>query len=168
MSEKIVIDVFDQKSIASAIRDLQAYKRDFREKCNQLCMELIEMGAGFVRMNYSHVNHWVSDDGPPKYNITCTQKGNKFILKAEGKDVLFLEFGAGSRYGYGHPDTGMDGGPYGPGTYPTQKYHWNSPYGWWTPKGQHTYGNEPTAGMYKAKEEIINQAKERAERIFNG
>ena len=170
---KIVIDVLDPSSIDKAVADLKAYKDSFKAKADELCMRLAEMGAVVASLSYARVGTYVSDDGAPDYEITVEQKGKSFFLTASGDDVLFLEFGAGDLYGWGHPDVDFAGGHYGPGTYnpeyPTpENPNWSNPKGWWTFEGQHTYGNAPTAGMWMAKEEIIDKAKQLAEEIFNG
>lgn len=162
MSKKISIRVLDPRSIQKAITDLEAYKRDILEKADRLCDELVARGATIVSLSYARVNPFVSDK-PTDYEISVYRKDNHFIIRAEGDDVLFLEFGSGSRYGYGHPAPGA----YGPGTYPG-KGHWKDPQGWFTPKGQHAYGNPPSAGMYLAREEMEDRALEIAQRIFNG
>ena len=164
---KVVIDIFDEKSISRAISDLEGYKSDFKKKADELCMRLASAGAVIASMSYASVGEFVSDDGPPQYSINVEQKGDSFFLTAEGEDVLYLEFGSGDRYGWGHPDVDFADGHYGPGTN-SVKGHWDDPKGWWTPQGHHTYGNAPTAGMWRAKEEIIDNVQRMAEEIFNG
>ena len=152
----------DARSINKAIRELEAYKREIEDKANALCERLMSLGAMTVSQRFAQVVPFESDVGGD-YMITVTNDGKDWTLSANGTEVLFLEFGAGSRYGYGHPDNLG----YGPGTYPG-KGHWDSPYGWWTPAGTHTYGNPPGMGFYAARIEMIEALIEIAEEIFNG
>lgn len=85
----------------------------------------------------------------------------QYTVKANSTAVLFLEFGSGIG-GIGHPEAGENG--MGAGTYPGQKYAFNTS-GWWFPtddpllivhtdsKGQgwgHSRGMAPAMPMYSA------------------
>ena len=88
---------------------------------------------------------------------------NGYTVRASGEDVLFIEFGAGARYGYGHPEAAENG--MGPGTYPG-KGHWDDPNGWTIPNGQHTYGNRPGMPMYNAVKTIEQQIEQIVREVF--
>lgn len=174
---RIVIDVLDKKSIQQGINDLKTYKKDIKAKMDELCYRLAQLGATVVSVNYGRVNPFVSKTGSVDYSVEVDRKGNRFTIRVSGEDVLFLEYGSGDRYGWGHPDTtdaegfvteGADA-PYGPGTY-SPAGHWDDPNGWYVPgtHGRKSYGNYASAGMYNAKVEIEEQLKKIAEEIFNG
>ena len=97
------------------------------------------LGATRVSIEYSRVGQ-IATDGKGMPTIEVENEGDTWKIIANGEEAVFIEFGAGAMYGYGHPDPQG----FGPGTYPG-KGHWNDPKGWYTPMGEHTYGNAPTA-----------------------
>ena len=140
MRTKISFDPISRQSIEIAIRKLEAYKRSVEKKTNLLCERL----------------------ATPE--IEVENDGDVWKILANGEEAVFIEFGSGAMYGYGHPEPQG----FGPGTYPSIKKHWDDPKGWYTPMGQHTYGNAPTAGMWQAKEDIKDNLKRIAKEVFNG
>ena len=103
--------------------------------------------------------------GDNDVRISVDEAPGGFVVSAEGEAALFIEFGSGVRYGYGHPEAGKYG--MGPGTYPDGKGHWDDDRGWCLPKdkgGSHTFGNPPSAAMYQAtkavKREILRAVRE--------
>jgi len=173
---RIEIDVLDKRSISKAIADLSAYKKDLKVKMDELTMRAAEIGADEVGRSYAGVNPFDNLDGSPDYSIDIVPKKKGYAIQATGEDVLFLEFGAGARYGYGHPYSGDEmgmvieggGAPYGPGTFPEGKGHWNDRNGWWYAHGRKSYGNPPSAGMYDAKVKIEQNLEKLKEEIFDG
>lgn len=168
MRRKITIDPLNPQSIQKAIRELEDYKKEIKYKADALCDRLATLGATQVSISYARVGTLVSDyGGMPE--IEVENEGDTWKILANGEEAIFIEFGSGDRYGWGHPEP-LD---YGPGTYnpeyPTkEKPNWSNPKGWYTPLGQHTYGNEPTAGMYWAKVEMKENLKRIAREVFNG
>ena len=135
-------------SIDAAIKQLEDYSKDLDRKAQELCKRLADMGAMYAEWNFSGVLY----AGDIDYNITVDRvDANTYAIKAKGETVLLMEFGAGVKHGYGHPQAAEFG--MGPGTYPDGKGHWNDPKGWWFgEKGNwtHTYGNAPGMPMYNA------------------
>lgn len=173
---KITIDVLDKKSIQKGINDLKLYKKELKPKMEELCERAAELGADVVGNSYAGVRPYDSKHGNPDFSIDVVQKKKGYAIQATGEDVLFLEYGAGAKYGYGHPDpedttelvvSGADA-PYEPGRYPNGKGHWNDPNGWYYAHGQKSYGNPPSAGMYNAKKAIEQNLEKLKEEIFNG
>ena len=158
---KTITMTLDVRSINKAIKELESYKKDIERKSNEICERLMSLGAMTVSQRFAQVVPFVSDTGGRDYEISVTNDGKTWTLTAGGTEVLFLEFGSGSRYGYGHPDNLG----YGPGTYPG-KGHWDQPQGWWTPQGQHSYGNPPAMGFYAARIEMMEALVEIAEEIL--
>lgn len=151
-------------SIDKAIRELEAYERSLDEKAKLLCERLAQMGALYAEWNFSGVLY----AGDVGYRITVEPgEGNTYYIKADGETVLFMEFGAGVRHGYGHPlasDFGM-----GPGTYPGQTHAFD-PKGWWFGgKGNwtHTYGNAPGMPMYNAAKDLRGEILQAAKEVFS-
>lgn len=152
------------RSIDKALRELKEYKRWIEAKAKELCQRLADIGVQVANAEYAPVAaKMIGAD----YNVTVESTKNGCRILADGDSILFLEFGAGITYGYGHPlnsEFGM-----GPGTFPpTNPAHpkWNSPNGWYTPGGYHTYGNPPAMGMYQASKDMRNQIEAIAREVF--
>lgn len=149
-------------SIDAAIKQLEDYRDSLERKAQEICKRLADMGALYAEWNFSGVLY----AGDIDYHITVDRLDeNTYVIKADGESVLFMEFGAGVKHGYGHPQADEFG--MGPGTYPNGKGHWNDPKGWWFgEKGHwtHTYGNAPGMPMYNAakdlRKEIMNVVRE--------
>ena len=162
---EISFNVFDPDSIDRAVAQLEAYETSLDQKAKELCERLAQMGALYAEWNFTGVLY-AGDTG---CQITVEQQSeNSYVVNADGQAVLFMEFGAGAKHGYGHPkaqELGM-----GPGTYPNGKGHWDDPKGWWFgEKGNwtHTYGNAPGMPMYNAAQDIRNEILQVAQEVFN-
>lgn len=159
MRKKIVVPLSTE-----GIEQLQKEIRDFKfwqeEKARELTQRCAKLGAdvayvGFARAEYT---------GQKDVSVTVTETKEGYTVQANGKTVLFIEFGAGIRYGAGHPENSEHG--MGPGTYPEGKGHWDSPNGWYIPGGQHTYGNPPAMPMYEARKTIERELPRIVKEVF--
>lgn len=147
--------------IQDAIRQLENYRDDLERKGNLICARLADYGARRVDIRFATAYY----DGINDVDITVDETDGGYVITASGEAVLFIEFGSGVRYGYGHPD--VHG--YGPGTYPG-KGHWDDPNGWSIPKdkgGGHTYGNPPAAAMYLTGQELKDEVERVAREVFS-
>lgn len=105
-----------------------------------------------------------------KFSSEIKVKSGEVVCKvsANGDDVLFLEFGAGINYGYGHPmalETGMM-----PGTYNPESDNWYRDGGWffrYQGKLYRTEGNAPRMAMYKAFQEVVANINNIARSVFD-
>ena len=154
----------DSAGIQQGIRELREYQDRLRGKCEELARRLADMGAVLASIEFSRVPYM----GPKDVNIAVEQRtDNSYAIVASGETVLILEFGAGIRYGNGHPQAAEFG--YGPGTYPGQT-HAMDENGWWIPKdkgGGHTYGNPPSMAMYLTGKELRDRLEEIAREVFS-
>jgi hypothetical protein len=164
MSRTITIDIFNPASIDAAVKEIRDYADWVKRKTAELARRLADMGAVNVSLGYSRAVYTGGND----ISVTVEQQGeNSYAIIANGEAVLFVEFGAGVTYGYGHPQPSVEGTPMGPGTYPSEKGHWNDPKGWWIPGGEHTYGNPPSMTMYLTAKELRNQLEDIAREVFS-
>ncbi len=121
----------------------------------------VEAGTRF------HNTPYVGDNDT---KISVVKRNGVTQIRATGKSVLFIEFGSGVRYGYGHPDAAEHG--YGPGTWsdgPNGHGHWDAPNGWyWTDDaGKHrSFGNPPAMAMYHAAREMRQNIPAVTEEVF--
>lgn len=162
MGKKISIQL-NTRSIDAAIKTLQEYQQSLDRKRDELCRRLAQMGAVSVSLGYSRAVY----SGEKDITVSVEPIENGYAILAEGESVLFVEFGAGVTYGYGHPQAGELG--MGPGTYPEGKGHWDSPNGWWLPKesgGGHTYGNPPSLTMYQTARDLQDAVLRVAKEVF--
>lgn len=149
-----------------ATHELEAYLADLQDKADQVCERLANIGAERATVGFSEAFYQGTND----VQVMVEPIQNGYRVRASGNAVLFIEFGAGVTYGYGHPE------PNGnvPGSYPG-KGHWDDPHGWWFPSAgaegadryTHTYGNPPSAAMYKAQQECIRNIERVVNEVFN-
>ena len=153
-------------SVASARKGIDRYISLLSPKSKEVCRRLAEKGRAYAQFSYAFAQY----DGDRNVNVSVEPKGlRSFQIVASGKDALFIEFGAGVTYGYGHPEASAMG--YGPGTYPPtnpMRPWWNSQYGWWIPgSGIHTYGNPPSMTMYWTGKNLRNEIESTAKEVFS-
>jgi len=161
---KVISLTLDSASIDAAIAELKSYNAWVKTKADELARRLADMGAVNVSLGYSRAVYTGLND----ISVTVEQRGvNSYAIVANGEAVLFVEFGAGVTYGYGHPEPSVEGVPMGPGTYPNGKGHWDDPRGWWIPGGEHTYGNPPSMTMYLTAKDLRNQLESIAQEVFS-
>lgn len=139
------------------------YRKWQEEKARELAERLASLGATVASIRFSRAVY----TGPKDVDVTVEELPNGYKVKADGESVLFIEFGSGVTYGYGHPEAGEFG--MGPGTYPDGKGHWDDPKGWYLPKsagGGHTFGNPPAMPMYEARKAIEQELPRIVKEVF--
>lgn len=168
MKKKITMNL-SPSSVNAAIRELQAYEKDLKEKCAAYGQALKQFGLTKLKIHLlPHI-----DSGETIGSITAIDEssGNivKFRLCVTSEAILFLEFGAGIKYSNaGHPLASEFG--YGPGTYPG-KGHWNDPNGWWyqdeNGNWNHSYGQAASQPVYLTSLEMREQIVTLAKQVFS-
>ena len=159
--KKITIEL-NPTSINKAIKDIRKLNAEWDRKIDEVTRRLAEIGATKASLGFSRAIYTGDND----VSISVEPIENGYSIIASGEAVLFIEFGSGVTYGYGHPAP-MN---YGPGTYPGNG-HWADPRGWWLPKdkgGLHTYGNPPSATMYQTGKELQQEILRIAREVFTG
>lgn len=158
MSVEITLNAFDRHSIRNAINKLKTYQADIDGKVQEVCERLASMGALRASLEFSRAPY----NGDNDVEVTAEPYDGGWRVRASGEAVLFIEFGAGVRYGEGHPNPQG----YGPGTYNPTSPNWNNPNGWWYPYHQHTYGNPPAAAMFHAEQDIRAEIENVVREVF--
>lgn len=159
--KKIAIEL-NAHSINKAIKEIKKLDAEWDRKINEVFRRLAEIGATKASLWFSRAVYTGDND----VSVSVEPIENGYSIIASGEAVLFIEFGSGVTYGYGHPEP-ME---YGPGTYPG-KGHWDDPNGWYLPKskgGEHTYGNPPSAAMYRTGKELQQEILRIAREVFAG
>lgn len=147
--------------------ELERVRKSMAQKCKEIAVRLATHGA-FVATEGFRTAIYDLDDGGNDVTVNIEAKPRHTTLVAEGKDVLFVEFGAGARYGYGHPQAQEFG--FGPGTYNPASGNWANEKGWWYTgddgESHHSYGNAPAMVMYRAAKEMRQILPEVAREVF--
>ena len=155
MKKTYNIDLSD-KGIKELQNGLKEYGKWLKKKSDELCKRLAEMGAQKAEVNFAAAYY----DGDEDHTISVEQRGDGYVVRANGETVLFVEFGTGL-IGYGHPEEhGM-----GPGTYPG-KGHWNDPNGWYYAHGKKSHGNPPNMPMYTTVKELEQELARVVKEVF--
>ena len=148
------------ESVGAAVKELHRYAEWVSQKEAELVSRLAEIGLFVAKISFASAAY----DGMNDVTVRVDQTGSVAVIYAEGEAAAFIEFGAGAKYGYGHPRAGEFGA--GPGTYPSEKHLWDNPKGWWFDNGQHSYGNAPAMGMWKAVQKMTEQITQIAREVF--
>jgi len=156
---KVIQMDLSSKSIKGAIKELKQYKQWVAKKEAELRERLAMRGATVASIQFSRAIY----NGSKDVSVRVDNTGSVAVIYAEGESVAFIEFGAGAKYGYGHPQAAEFG--VGPGTYPG-KGHWDDPKGWWFGSGQHSYGNPPAMAMYQAVQVMTEEITKIAKEVF--
>ena len=108
----IHIDLFDPQSCKSAVYELREVKREWERKANEAAKEVCREIAMQIRANLEYIpytdelkntkTHEVIQrkDNLGVWDLTETKNGCKVTIK--GKDIVFVEFGAGAYYNHGN------------------------------------------------------------------
>lgn len=161
----ININLFDGKSIESAIKTIEQYRNDLPRKCQEICRRLSEIGeqTALVAIGESPQGKTVTlrvDINPSKIGCQAMLIGTgKTVTDDRGRTynlLLGIEFGSGIRYNPTENPLASDFGM-GVGTFPDQVHAFDRD-GWMyldkDGNWKHSYGIKATMPMYKAMIEI--------------
>lgn len=162
---KIKVNPFDKASINEAIKQLEAYKKDFLVKEQIFVRRLAEIGLSVASTGFALADY----DGTNDVVVRMEASGTRAAVIASGETVGFIEFGTGVKF----PEWNNTGTEYVPprhGTY--GKGYGARPHGWYfKPNGsegaaQHTYGNPPAEAMLTAREVIVERVTQIAREVW--
>ena len=167
---KISIDLFDGKSLDNAIKQIQEYQRTLNDKCEMFVRRLAEVGIPIIDQNIAS-SSGDSDKGHNTYiKINSFGSYSQARLIVEGKDLLFIEFGAGVHYngnlgGSPHPkgkEMEYTIGSYGKGQGKNDFWFYYADSG----EAVMSHGTQATMPVYKAGAEIRRQILKIAREVF--
>lgn len=148
------------------LKKLRLYEGSLINKQRELLERLSEIGIRTASVRFSQAQY----DGENDVVVSSSPEWideNRLFLTASGKAVLFIEFGSGAKYGYGHPAGEKMG--YVPGSWSDNeekggRHHWQDENGWYYEHEKISHGNPPARAMYDAAKEmradILRIAKE--------
>ena len=173
----ININLFDGKSIESAIKTIEQYRNDLPRKCQEICRRLSEIGeqTALVAISESPQGKAVTlrvDINPSKMGCQAMIVGTgKTVTDEKGRtfNLLFgIEFGSGIRLNPTANPLASEFGM-GVGTFPGQT-HALEPGGWMyldkDGNWKHSYGVKATMPFYKAMTEIQRNVNDVVKDVF--
>ena len=164
VAKKIIAMSLSSASIQNAIAELKAYRDTLEAKKDKLLGELAKIGVREASVRFTTAIY----DGVNDSSVTLEPISGGYCIKAEGKAVCFIEFGAGVYHNPGepYPDPRPDGivgiGQYGKG------YGKRQAWGFKDETGELviTHGNPAAMPMWYAREEMRNNILKIAKEVF--
>ena len=151
-------------SIDNAIAELKAYRDYIRDKKYQLLEKLAHIGVKEASIRFTTAIY----DGVNDSSVTLEPITDGYCIKAEGKAVAFIEFGAGVYHNPGEPypnprPSGVVGiGEYGKGHGKRQAWGFKDGSG----ELVITHGNPAAMPMWYASEEMQSNILKIAREVF--
>lgn len=157
----------DSDEIDRAIKELKDYRKELAKKVELFVEKLANVGIQVASLRISNTR---GDSEMPVVNKEKYPYGGgtttKAVISINGKDVLFVEFGAGVIFNpVDHPLAAKLG--YGPGTYPGQT-HVPVPGYWYYGHGKLSVGTEASMPIFGAAEAMREKVVEVAHEVFGG
>ena len=151
-------------SIDNAIKELTAFRDSLDEKKDKLLEELANIGVKEASIRFTTAMY----DGVNDSSVTLETTSDGYCIKAEGKAVAFIEFGAGVYHNPGEPypnprPSGIVGiGEYGKGHGKRQAWGFKDESG----ELVITHGNPAAMPMWYASEEMRSKILKIAREVF--
>lgn len=173
MSKKTIRFGLGVTDINRAIREVNKFKQDFRNKVDTYRKRIAEELAVQASLNFGNA---VVDDvihGSPRrpdVAVTVSERGSISVVVAEGEDAVWCEFGAGV---YHNGSVGSSPNPYGNdlgfmiGSY-GKGYGKKQAWGYYDENGDLviTRGTPASMPLYNAAQEVMRKAIEIAKEVF--
>ena len=164
MAKQVIKMSLSSKSIQNAINELKAYQASLDAKKDKLLEELAYIGVKEASIRFTTAIY----DGVNDSSVTLETVPNGYSIVAEGKAVMFIEFGAGVYHNPGEPypdprPSGIVGiGEYGKGHGKRQAWGFRDESG----ELVITHGNPAAMPMWYASEEMRNAIKAKFLEVF--
>ena len=158
---KIVVEM-SPKSIMDAVKMLKAYEIWVNKKIDELMVRLAAVGLETARVYFQQG----ATDGNEAPETWVEPIENGFKIIANGKDVFFIEFGAGDAAG-NHPDAANAPVDTSPGSYSKINTGEYAKYQSWHHKGVKYTELQPQMPMYHAMREIERNVQKIAKEVFS-
>lgn len=150
------------RSVDKALKQIAQYKKDLADKCERFIEELAIVGQ---RVASGAFAKGATEDADDAYVfIQKTQDG--WVINAIGKDVVFIEFGAGALTDIMHPMADALGVKVYPGSWSEEDKQLFTQKGYWYYNGKLLDHITPRRGMLEAETAIRQEAENIARRIF--
>ena len=160
----ITYNPFDLFSIRKAQKEVDEYREWVLEKAHQLCKRLAEIGLQVAQI-YFIPEAW---NGNADVTLSIEPLNDGYLVRADGEDVCFLEFGTGVTAGLGYdsnvlePPVDISPGSWshtaGSGKFAED--------GYWYYNGQRLDGTIPQMGLNLAASEVKQRFAQVAKEVF--
>ena len=164
VSKRVIQFGLNSKSIETAISELKAFRDSLDAKTDKLLKELADIGVEEATLRFTGAMY----DRETYTEVEIKSLSNGYVIVASGKDVAFIEFGAGvhynreSTYKGKKPDEIAKIGTYGKG--------YGSRHVWGYPDGSGgiklTHGNPAAMPMWYASEEMRDAILQKFKEVF--
>lgn len=164
VAKQVIKMNLSSESIAGAIAELKAYRNSLDAKTDKLLEKLAYIGVKEASVRFTTAMY----DGVNDSSVTMEPIKDGYCIKAEGKAVAFIEFGAGVYHNPGepYPNPRPDGivgiGEYGKGHGKRQAWGFRDDSG----ELIITHGNPAAMPMWYASEEMRNAILETFKEVF--
>lgn len=162
MAHRKVVVEMSPKSIMDAVKMLKAYEIWVNKKIDELMVRLAAVGLETARVYFQQG----ATDGNETPETLVEPIENGFKIIANGKDVFFIEFGAGDAAG-NHPDAANAPVDTSPGSYSKINTGEYAKYQSWHHKGVKYTELQPQMPMYYAMREIERNVQKIAKEVFS-
>ena len=153
---RINIDINKPDSIDKAIEKLEEIQRELDRKMEQFLQEIAEVGRKAAADAYGSA-----------VTVTADPVGNnEYVISANGKAVVFLEFGAGDATEPGHRFANEMPFDVQPGSYSRENAQMYYKNGFWIFGGRMYTEVKPRHGMLRAYEAVMQEIPNVAKRVF--
>ena len=159
-NRKVVVELSPQ-SVKDAVRILETYKKWVDRKMDELMVRLAAVGLETARVRFEMGA--TEGNKAPETWVEPIENGFKII--ARGKDVFFIEFGAGDAAG-NHPDAKNAPVDTSPGSYSAKNTMEYVKYGSWHHDGKKYTELQPQMPMYHAARDIERNITKIAKEVF--
>ena len=149
-------------AIKNAVDYLETYKKWVNQKIDELMIRLAAVGLETARVYFQQGA--TEGNEVPETWVEPIENGFKII--ARGKDVFFIEFGAGDAAG-NHPDAANAPVDTSPGSYSKINTGEYAKYQSWHHKGVKYTELQPQMPMYHAMREIERNVQKIAKEVFS-
>ena len=164
VAKRVITMNFSSNSIQSAIRELKSYRDSIDAKMDKLLEKLARIGVQEASVRFTTAMY----DGVNDSSVTLEPIKDGYCIKAEGRAVAFIEFGAGVYHNPGEPypnprPTGIVGiGEYGKG------YGKRPAWGFRDDSGELviTHGTPAAMPMWYASEEMRSEILKTFKEVF--
>ena len=161
MANRKVIVEMDPGSIRNAVKILESYKKFADKKSEELMTRLAAIGLQTARVHFE----LGAADGNNAPDVFVLPIENGFKIIAQGKDVYFIEFGAGNAAG-NHPDSATAPVDTFPGSFSAKNTQEYVKYGSWHHKKKKYTEIQPQMPMYYAARDIERNVEKIAKEVF--
>ena len=164
VAKKIITMGLSVESIDNAIAEIKAFRDSIDRKKDKLLEELANIGVKEASVRFTTAMY----DGVNDSSVSLETIAGGYCIKAEGKAVAFIEFGAGVYHNPGEPypkprPSGIVGiGEYGMGRGKRQAWGFKDESG----ELVITHGNPAAMPMWYASEEMRGKILKIAKEVF--